>query len=141
MSKSIPIGELARRTGCRVVTIRYYERIGMLPKPARSEGGHRLYELSHLERLTFIRKARELGFSLDAVRSLMALSGQSPASSCAEIDKIATAQVAEVRSKIANLQALEATLERLLDQCQRKTIEECRILDAFRAGTTCDVDF
>ncbi|MFD1788545.1 helix-turn-helix domain-containing protein [Sphingomonas floccifaciens] len=132
MQQFFPIGELARLTGCRVVTIRYYERIGMLPEPARSTGGHRIYDHGHLDRLTFIRKARELGFPLDAVRSLLVLSERSQAAPCADIDRITATRLQEVRGKIKDLKALEQTLECLLGECGRTTIEDCRVLDALR---------
>ena len=132
MSKSLSIGTLADFTGCKVVTIRYYERIGILPEPGRSAGGHRVYDRHHLERLMFIRKARELGFPLETVRGLLALSERSDDAPCAEVDKMAAARLREVKAKIADLRALESTLERLLKQCGHTTIDECRILDAFR---------
>lgn len=138
MHESFSIGRLADLTGCRVVTIRYYEQIGILPEPGRSAGGHRVYDRRHLERLTFIRKARELGFPLEAVRSLLDLAEGRDDASCEEVDRIATKRLAEVKTKIADLAALEGTLERLLSQCRHKTVEECRILDAFRRPATAD---
>lgn len=132
MPKGFSIGNLADLTGCKVVTIRYYERIGMLPEPRRSAGGHRIYDSLHLERLAFIRKARELGFPLESVRGLLALSERPDNSPCAEVDSITTARLAEVRGKIGDLRALEHTLERLLSQCGHTTVDQCRILDAFR---------
>lgn len=134
MSKNISIGTLADLTGCKVVTVRYYEQIGVLPEPSRSTGGHRVYDRHHLERLMFIRKARELGFPLETVRGLLALSERSDDAPCAEVDKMAAARLREVKAKIADLRALEATLERLLKQCGHTTIDECRILDAFRVS-------
>lgn len=134
MGKNLSIGTLADLTGCKVVTIRYYEQIGMLPEPGRSAGGHRVYDRHHLERLLFIRKARELGFPLETVRGLLALSERSDDAPCAEVDRMATARLLEVKAKIADLTALQATLERLLDQCGHTTIDECRILDAFRVS-------
>ena len=138
MHESFSIGRLADLTGCRVVTIRYYEQIGILPEPGRSAGGHRVYDRRHLERLTFIRKARELGFPLEAVRSLLDLAEGRDDASCEEVDRIATKRLAEVKTKIADLAALEGTLERLLSQCRHKTVDECRILDAFRTPATAD---
>ena len=132
MPKSFSIGNLADLTGCKVVTIRYYEQIGILPEPGRSAGGHRIYDILHLERLSFIRKARELGFPLESVRGLLALSERPHDAPCAEVDGITTARLAEVKAKIADLRALERTLERLLSQCGHTTVDQCRILDAFR---------
>ena len=138
MRENFSIGHLADLTGCRVVTIRYYERIGILPEPGRSAGGHRVYDATHLELLTFIRKARALGFPLHTVRSLIDLAQGHDDASCSEVDRIATARLAEVKAKIADLGALEGTLERLLRQCRHTTLDECRILDAFRRTAATD---
>ncbi len=132
MRDHFSIGELGRLASCQVVTIRYYEKIGMLPEPDRSAGGHRVYSGAHRERLTFIRKARELGFTLDTVRSLLSLSEQPQGEPCADIDRIAVQHLANVRGKIADLRSLEATLERMLDVCGHTTVEQCRVLDALR---------
>lgn len=132
MQESFSIGALARLTSCQVVTIRYYEKIGILPEPARGAGGHRLYDRCHLDQLTFIRKARALGFPLGTVRSLLDLSESREDASCEEVDMIASARLAEVKAKIVDLRALEETLEGLMSQCRHTTVEECRILDAFR---------
>lgn len=132
MGATFSIGVLAGRTGCKVVTVRYYEQIGILPEPDRSAGGHRVYNHFHLDRLTFIRRARDLGFPLEAVRGLLALSERPDSAPCAEADRITTVRLAEVKAKITDLRALEHTLERLLRQCGNRTVDECRILDAFR---------
>lgn len=132
MRDNFSIGELGRMAGCQVVTIRYYEKIGILPEPDRSAGGHRVYSGAHRERLTFIRKARELGFTLDTVRSLLSLSEQPQGEPCADVDRIAVQHLANVRGKIADLRALEATLERMLDVCGHTTVEQCRVLDSLR---------
>jgi len=133
MRQNFSIGALATVTGCKVVTIRYYEKIGLLAEPGRNRGGHRIYDRRHLERLVFIRKARELGFPLGTVRELLSLSARPVEAPCSEVDSIAIARLAEVRGKIADLKALEATLSRLLTQCGHTTLDDCRILDAFRA--------
>jgi DNA-binding transcriptional MerR regulator len=99
MTERFSIGDLARRTGTKIETIRYYERIGLLPTPARSRGNYRLYAPSHLERLSFIRRGRDLGFSLDEVRALLGLSDDRT-QSCAEVDRIARLHLAEVKRKI-----------------------------------------
>lgn len=134
MRDSFSIGELGRLTGCRVVTIRYYEGIGILPEPERTAGGHRIYGGAHLERLAFIRKGRELGFSLDSIRSLLMLSERRQDASCAEVDKIAVSHLAEVRGKIADLMALETVLVRAIEDCGRTIVEDCQVLDALRGG-------
>jgi len=126
------IGELARATGMKVETIRYYERIGLLPSPARTAGNYRAYIKPHLERLSFIRRGRDLGFSLDAVRELLRLSDdrQQP---CDEVDQMAHTHLAEVESKIADLIALRGELKQLIEQCRRGTVAECRIIRALAA--------
>jgi MerR family mercuric resistance operon transcriptional regulator len=133
MRENFSIGELGKLTGCQVVTIRYYEKIGILPEPGRSAGGHRVYGVAHRDRLTFVRKARELGFSLETVRSLMSLSEEPGSAPCANVDRIAARHLFEVREKIANLRSLEATLVGLINVCSHTTVEQCRILDALRS--------
>jgi Cu(I)-responsive transcriptional regulator len=123
------IGELAHLTGTKVETIRYYERIGLLPPPARTGGNYRAYARSQLERLSFVRRGRDLGFSLDEVRELLRLSDDR-GQSCADVDRIARSHLIEVERKVANLMALGVKLRQLIDQCQRGTIAECRIIEA-----------
>ncbi len=112
----IPIGVLAARTRCNVETIRFYEKIGVLAKPARTEGGHRAYGSAHVARLTFVRRARELGFTLDAVRALLLLADARDVP-CAEVKGVAIAHLAEVRSKIADLHAMQTALTALIAGC------------------------
>ncbi len=123
------IGELAQQTGTKVETIRYYERIGLLPPPARTGGNYRAYARGHLEQLSFIRRGRDLGFSLDAVRELLRLSDDR-GQSCADVDRIARLHLIEVERKLADLRALRAELRQLLEHCQHGTIAECRIIEA-----------
>ena len=106
----IQIGEFARRSGCNVDTIRYYERVGLIPAPARSTGGYRLYETADLRRLMFARRARELGFTLKEVRTLMVLSTHNVRAACAEVRELAANHLAQVRVKIADLQTIEGVL-------------------------------
>ena len=127
------IGQLSRLSDCRIPTIRYYEQIGLLPLPRRSEGGHRLYGEEALRRLVFIRRSRDLGFSLDAIRSLISLSEEQDRS-CAEVDVIASARLAEVQEKLRALARMEDALEDLLEQCRHTTVLECRILEALSPG-------
>ena len=129
MTETFSIGDLARRTGTKIETIRYYERIGLLPVPARTAGNYPLYALKHLERLSFIRRGRDLGFSLDEVRALLGLSDDRT-QSCAEVDGIARHHLMEVERKISDLTALRTELKQLIDQCRHGTVAECRILDA-----------
>lgn len=127
------IGALAQATGTKVVTVRYYERVGLLPAPSRTAGNYRAYERVHLERLGFIRRARELGFSLDEVRELLRLSDR-PDASCEEVDRIARAHLEAVERKIADLAALGGELRRLLGQCRRGTIAQCLVIEALVPG-------
>ena len=122
------IGDLARQTGTKVETIRWYERDGIMPAPVRTAGGHRLYTQSHLDRLAFIRHARELGFPLEDVRALLALADD-PQRPCAEVDAIASEHLSAVRDRITRLHALEAELVRMLDRCGRGQVAECRVIE------------
>ena len=125
----ITIGRLGAAAGVKAPTIRYYEEIGLLPPPERSAGNQRLYGAAHRERLAFIRHARELGFSLDAIRELLRLSDD-PDQSCAAADAIARRQLAAVDSRIARLTALRGELARMLRQCSSGRIAECRVIEA-----------
>jgi len=124
----LTIGELAKRTATKVETVRYYERIGLLPAPARTEGNYRSYSEMHLARLSFIRRARDLGFSLDQVRELLGLADERERS-CEAVDIIAQQHLAEVERKIADLAALRVELVDLVTRCRRGTIAECRIIE------------
>jgi Cu(I)-responsive transcriptional regulator len=128
------IGELARLTGTKVETIRYYERLGLLPPPARTGANYRAYGLRHLERLSFVRRGRDLGFSLDEVRELLRLSDDR-SQSCAEVDRIARGHLAEVERKLADLQALGTELRQLIDRCRHGTVADCRIIEALAPVT------
>ena len=123
------IGDLARATGTKVETIRFYEAEGLIPPPARSSGNYRIYEQAHLAHLSFIRRARDLGFTLDQVRTLLRLADDRDAP-CAEVDAITTAHVTEIDRKLADLQALRGELVRRLDSCAGSTIADCRIIEA-----------
>lgn len=126
----LKIGDLARATGTKVVTIRYYEKIGLLEPPARSPGGYRSYGAADLSRLRFIRRCRDLGFPLDQIRALLALSSQE-ARPCAEVDALTATHLREVEAKIADLQALARELRRIANSCSGGgTISDCRILEA-----------
>lgn len=123
------IGDLARATGTRVETIRYYEAEGLIAAPARSAGNYRIYERVHLDRLSFIRRSRDLGFTLDQVRALLRLADDRDAP-CAEVDAITSAHVAEIDRKIADLRSLRGELVRRLESCSGATIAHCRIIEA-----------
>jgi DNA-binding transcriptional MerR regulator len=128
----LTIGELAHRTGVSAEAIRYYEREGVVPVAARGGAGHyRLYRESDVERLRFIRRARDLGFSLDEVRELLALADGSPERACNDVNRIARAHLAQVESKLAQLTALRAELDRVIGACHGVVpVAECRILAA-----------
>ncbi|RMG33848.1 MAG: MerR family transcriptional regulator [Gammaproteobacteria bacterium] len=128
MGQWLSIGALSRATGVKVETIRYYERIGLMPAPLRSEGGHRQFREAELRRLRFIRRARELGFTLDEVRELLKLAdGGAP---CAEVEVMARAHLTGVRERIADLQRLAESLAHLTRRCERvDTSAVCPLID------------
>lgn len=128
------IGKLARATGTKAETIRYYERIGLLPPPARTSANYRSYGPADLARLSFIRRARGLGFSIEQVTTLLALADCSE-KSCEAVDAIAQEHLADIEAKIADLSALRRELSDLVGQCQKGTIAECLILDALAPHT------
>ncbi len=125
----LQIGELARRTGCNIDTIRYYEKIGVLGSPVRTEGGFRVYRTDDVRRLSFIRRARELGFPLEEVRAMLPLSDER-AQPCVEVQQIAVGHLADVRSKIADLRAMEAALEILIEKCDQGLSGPCPLVEA-----------
>jgi len=123
------IGDLARATGTKVETVRYYERIGLMPTTARTAGNYRAYERAQVDRLSFIRRARTLGFSIEQVRELLSLADDR-SRSCIAVDELARAHLTTVERKLADLAALQRELEALLGQCRRGTVAECRIIQA-----------
>ncbi|MHA7901632.1 MAG: MerR family transcriptional regulator [Henriciella sp.] len=124
----ITIGRLSAETGVHIETIRYYEKIGLIPKPPRSDGGRRLYDAQAIQRLSFIRRARDLGFPLDSVRSLMRLATEP--GSCADAFDIAERHRLDVRNRIADLRRLERHLADLTKACQHDGDLACGLLDA-----------
>jgi DNA-binding transcriptional MerR regulator len=118
----------------KVPTIRYYEQIGLLPRASRSEGNRRLYDLADLDRLAFIRHARELGFDVDAIRTLLALQ-DNPGQSCAAADEIARARLVEVERRIASLNALRRELQRMVRECASGSIGDCRVIETLADGS------
>lgn len=132
----LTIGKLSRTAGVKVPTIRYYEEIGLLPEAERSAGNQRLYGTVTMDRLTFIRHARELGFTLEAIRDLLSLS-DTPDQSCAAADQIAKAQLVAVRDRLARLRALEIELERMIAQCAHGTIADCRVIEVLGNHDLC----
>lgn len=125
-------GKLAKRAGCHVETVRYYEKIGLLLPPERSAGGHRLYNPDDQRRLRFIMRGRELGFSIDELRSLLSLV-DSKTFTCGEVHSLSIDHLGSVRQKIADLKRLERTLSRISDECGGGAVPECPIIDALWA--------
>ncbi len=121
------IGALSHKTGVKIPTIRYYEQIGLLLLPERTEGNQRRYTGSALERLSLIKNARELGFSIEAIRCLIELSGH-PEEPCSEASRIAQDQLVSVRERIEKLKLLEAELDRLARGCDNAATRKCSIL-------------
>lgn len=128
------IGALSESAGVNVETIRYYERIGLLPPPPRSAGRHRLYGDAHRQRLVFIRRARELGFSLEEVRILLGLDGGHDMT-CAEVRALTQHHIAAIRDKVRDLRRLERILSDLAGRCTADRVPDCPILDALNATT------
>ncbi|MBX3531695.1 MAG: helix-turn-helix domain-containing protein [Rhizobiaceae bacterium] len=125
----ITIGYLARETGTKVETVRFYEKAGLLPPPARTDGNYRSYDLAHVERLSFIRRSRDLGFSLDQIRTMLTLSDDKD-QPCASVDAIAKEHREEVVRKIADLASLKAELDRMIDRCGSGVVADCRIIES-----------
>ena len=123
------IGTLSQRTGCNIETIRYYERIGLLPAPARSPGRYRLYGTAQLKQLTFIRRARALGFCIDEVRTLLKMADDRKRP-CAEVRVVAARHLEEVRDKIADLKAMERVLSETVARCAKGGGSHCPVIDA-----------
>ncbi len=125
----LSIGDLARATDTKVVTIRYYEKIGLLPAPPRTAANYRAFDGRHRDRLHFIRRCRDLGFTLDQVRELLSLSAQTD-DECAAVDRIAVEHLAAIERKIGDLQRLAGELRRISRCCQGGRIGDCRIIEA-----------
>jgi MerR family transcriptional regulator, mercuric resistance operon regulatory protein len=128
-SGAFPIGALARRTGVNIETIRYYERSGLLPKPARTPAGYRAYGPGDAQRLLFIRRTRDLGFSLDEVRRLLGLADQK-SRSCRSVHALAVGHLAEIRAKIVDLRRMEKILAGMVVACAQGTMPACPLLEA-----------
>lgn len=123
------IGELAKATGTKAETIRYYEREGILPAADRTDSNYRDYADAHLVTLTFVRRARELGFSMAQVRELLALSDHNE-KPCQDVDRLVQQQLAEVERKIVDLTALRDELGEMLRSCDADKIGECQIIES-----------
>ncbi len=121
--------ELAHRTGCNAETVRYYEKIGLMPDPPRSASGYRCYDHSHVQRLAFILRARKLGFALEVIGSLLELI-DSGSQTCAEVAERTERHLEDVRSRIKDLRRIEKVLAATLAECPKKKVPECPMLDA-----------
>ena len=128
----LTIGKLANSAGVNLETVRYYERIGLLPKPRRTQGGHRDYDATHSRTLAFIRRARELGFALDDIRALLELAEPGRAS-CGEVQKIAAVHLQSVRTKLAHLARMEKLLAKTIAECTGNRFPTCPVLEMLDA--------
>ncbi len=135
----LSIGELSRRTGVKVPTIRYYEGVGLMPVPVRSEGKQRRYTSAEVSRLNFIRHARELGFEVEAIRELLVLSAE-PDRPCAEVDAIARRHMVDVERRIGQLTALRAELQRMVEECGHGRMCDCRVIETLADHGLCTHD-
>lgn len=135
-NSDLSIGALAERTDCKVQTIRYYEQIGLMPPPERNAGNQRRYTASAIQRLTFIRHARDFGFTVEAIRELLEMSDQ-PDMPCDHVDALAKRHLQEVETKLARLSTLRDELRRMIVQCQGDRVGECRIIEVLSDHQLC----
>lgn len=135
----IGIGEMARLSGCKVQTVRYYEETGLMPEPARNSGNQRRYGRASLERLKFIRHCRNLGFGLDAIRELLSLS-KDPNQSCEAVDEVASKHLASVIQRIEQLQTLRDELIRMTKSCAGGIVADCRVVEMLADHTLCEME-
>ncbi|HUZ12026.1 MAG TPA: helix-turn-helix domain-containing protein [Caulobacteraceae bacterium] len=133
MRPSLTIGRLAAQAGVNLETVRYYERIGLMPEPERSAAGHRSYLPEHRVRLAFIRRARQLGFRLDEVRALIGLA-EPGRQSCAEVKALASNHLDEIQAKIADLTRLEVVLSQAVRRCGDGAAPVCPVIEALGGG-------
>src|SRR5450631_3613417 len=129
------IGEAAAASGCHLETIRYYERIGLLPRTVRTNNGYRDYTAEDVDRMRFVIRGRDLGFSLDDIRSLLRLTANSRLS-CVEADRVARQHLADVRARIAELRRMAKELERTIESCAGGSTGDCKIIGALRGTLT-----
>jgi DNA-binding transcriptional MerR regulator len=136
MAAKVSIGEASRRCGVKVPTIRYYEQIGLLPAPPRTEANRRTFDPGDLRRLAFIRHARELGFEIDAIRTLLTLQDD-PHQPCGTADAIARARLVEVEQRIDSLNALKAELSMMIESCSHGKLADCRVIEVLADHSQC----
>lgn len=135
----LSIGELSRRTGVKIPTIRYYEKMGLMEAPRRTEGNQRRYSENNLERLLFIRHARDLGFTIEAILELFTLSLH-PTKSCCEVHRIASQHLNSVRERISKLKRLEQELQRIEAMSDEGHIGECHVIQALSDHSLCETE-
>jgi DNA-binding transcriptional MerR regulator len=136
MEHDFTIGKLSNESGVKVQTIRYYEEIGLMPEPMRSEGNQRLYGGAQISRLKFIRHARDLGFGLPSIRELLDL-GAAPERPCEHADEIAKRHLEDVEDKIVQLTGLKTELSRMVEQCSHGNISDCRVIEILSDHNHC----
>lgn len=134
--RPLAIGALSEMAGVKIPTIRYYEGIGLLPAPERTDSNRRTYDDATVRRLKFIRHARELGFEVDAIRTLLGLADQ-PGRPCDEADVIARRHLADIDDRLARLTALRTEIQSMVDQCARGSIAECRVIEVLADHGEC----
>ncbi len=128
------ISDAAAASGCHLETIRYYERVGLLPMPGRTRSGYRQYTAADVERLRFVTRGRDLGFSLEQIRSLLQLA-EDPALSCAQVDRLAREHLDDIQTRIRDLQRMASELERTIGSCRVGQRGQCTILETLRQST------
>jgi MerR family mercuric resistance operon transcriptional regulator len=130
-STEFSIGQIAEKAGCKVETVHYYEKTGLMPSPPRTAGGHRMYSLSHIKRLNFIRRSRELGFSIEQIRELLKFLDE-PNHYCGEVKGMAMLHSRTIQQKIADLERLKQALDQMVRQCTGglKPVDACPIIDS-----------
>jgi Cu(I)-responsive transcriptional regulator len=133
------IGDIAKATSTKVETVRFYEKIGLMPPPSRTDGNYRDYTDGHLKRLNFIRHARGLGFDIAEIRSLLDLVDQ-PERDCADADRIATGHLTAVEEKISQLEVLRGELARMVGECRGGRAAACRVLEVIADHGRCATD-
>lgn len=132
VSKGYAIGEMSRKTGVNIETIRYYERSDLLPKPDRTPGGHRQYNHDQLKHLTFIKRCRELGFSIAEIRSLLEMV-DGKEFTCSEVHGMTISHLTNVKKKIVDLKRMETTLKDMAAECSSGDVPNCPIIDTLFA--------
>lgn len=135
LASDLKRSDLARLTGCNLETIRYYENVGLMPDPPRTASGHRRYAPAHVERLNFVMRARDLGFTMEEIRGLLSLVDRG-SHTCAEVEVMGRHHLEVVRAKIRDLQVIETVLAQTIARCTGSDTPDCPLLDVLSAGQT-----